>query len=262
MQATCCAGCACQSVNGLTLLHTCDPSQSDCGCAGQSNCPGFLNEPFLAAGFEDTRVTMAGRALSSPTGLAVGPHNAYFVGNFRPRTCSNDPACDPCDPDHPDLWCSTDRPNCCDSSALGRLVQFTLPEAGQAARWRVVWILTGEHIGGLAAGRDGSVMVGTWAASGGGNLRRYDPVHRTLSLVAHYPGTVFSVTQARQSGDWYVDVQTSPGLYRLAEDGTPLALPPGVPADPGGDGALQVGPDNHLYRVVWSPTTLQVYPLP
>ncbi|MCC6749898.1 MAG: hypothetical protein IT371_19695 [Deltaproteobacteria bacterium] len=261
----CCPTCSCQAKNGLTLLHTCKPTDPGCGCAGQTNCPGFMNEPFLKAGLADTSVHFNGFGVSTPNGLAVGPGNTYFVGNFKPDTCSAAATCDACDPAHPGVFCAPSRANCCDASPFGRLAQFTLPEGGKEPTWRVVKIIQGEQILGLAAGRDGSVMVGTYVSATEGRLYRYNPVADTLTLVRSYKGTVFSITQDRSSGDWYLEVRATPKLVRLAEDGSPLVLPSGVPADPASEGILQVGPDRKLYRLIGiadGPSNLASFALP
>ena len=249
---SCCSHCACQAYNGLTLLYTCDPSDPDCGCAGQTNCPGFLNVPFLRAGFENTGVYVHAGQVATPTGLAAGPGNTYFVGNYRPDRCWGFGTCEACDPEHSDTYCTPSVSPCCDTTALGRLAHFTLPEDGAEPSWRVVHIFEGEQIAALATGRDGTVWVGTIRHSAEGNLYRYDPVADTATHVRTYEGTAFSLTQDRRNGDWYAEVYGSPKLRRLAEDGTELPLPATVPADPGSIGVLQYGPDGKLYRLIIS----------
>jgi hypothetical protein len=261
----CCVGCGCLARNGLTFLYTCGRGDPGCGCAAETNCPGFLDAPFLAAPQEDTALMTNGFPVSTPTGLAIGPGGSFYVGNWRPETCSIDPACTTCDPDHPGVECSATRLSCCYPSALGRLARFTPPGAGVEPTWRVVRELSGEQIFGLATGRDGSVWIGTYVSATEGRLHRYDPVADTIALVRTYPGAVYSLTQDRRSGDWYAELRASPKLVRLAEDGAALALPATVPADPAGDGTLQVGPDRRLYRLrsqADGEATLDVYALP
>ena len=264
---SCCPSCGCQAQNGLTLLYTCDDSvDPTCGCAGQANCPGFLDVPFLPTGYLNTSVVVNDFGISTPNGLAVGPDNSYYVGNFRPASCSDEPGCTRCDPTNPGVFCDLDTPNCCDSGTLGRLVEFTAPtQAGQGATWRVVKILEGEEIIGLATGRDGSVLVGTYVSSGVGRLHHYDPTSDAVTVVGTYDGTVLSITQSRITGDWYIELQgTSPKLRRLSEQFTPLALPATVPESPEEDGVLQWGPDDKLYRLrgrTAAPSTLEVYEL-
>ncbi|PKN54744.1 MAG: hypothetical protein CVU56_24940 [Deltaproteobacteria bacterium HGW-Deltaproteobacteria-14] len=259
---SCCPGCGCQAANGLTLLYTCDDDvDPDCGCAGQANCPGFLNVPFIKTGQLDTNVTYGPGRVSTPTGLAVGPGDTYFVGNFRPSTCTNAAGCVACDPDHPDAWCTTDGAACCDSGTLGRLVQFTLPEVDAPPTWRLAHVFEGEAILGLASGRDGSVLVGTNA----GNLYRWDPIARVATLWQTWPGTVFSITQDRRNGHWYVETLAPETLHRLWPDGTERPLPPALPEHPTGQATLQYGPDGALYRLqgkVSSAATLERTPLP
>jgi hypothetical protein len=263
----CCPTCGCQAQNGLTLLYTCDDAvDPTCGCAGQANCPGFLDAAFLPTGYLNTSVQFNGFSISTPNGLAVGPENSYFVGNFRPATCSDEVGCTECDPDHPGVFCDLVQANCCDDGTLGRLAEFTSPTtAGQGATWRVVKIIHGEEIIGLASGRDGSVLVGTYAGPGVGNLYQYDPVADAMSLVDTFDGPVLSITQHRSNGDWYVEIKGGdPKIHRLAEDLSSLALPTGVPASPDADGVLQWAPDGKLYRLqgaIDSNATLDSYDL-
>lgn len=258
----CCPTCGCMSQNGLTLLYTCDAEEPGCGCAGETNCPGFLDEPFLAAGELETSESFNSITVATPNGLAVGPGSSYYVGNFAPATCSDEAGCVACDPAHPGSVCTPSQPACCDTTPLGRLVRFTLPDEGVEPTWRVVHIFDGEEIFGLTSGRDGSIWVGTRTTAGAGNLYRYDPAAGTAALVRAYEATVFSVTQNRANGDFYLEVRASPKLRRLAEDGSELSLPAGVPADPAEQGVLQMGPDGRLYRLigrVMSASTLDSY---
>jgi len=262
---SCCPSCGCSAANGLTLLYTCDPGEPGCGCASESNCPGFLDEPFLRTASADTHLTFQGFPVTSPNGLAVGPRNSYYVGNFMPETCSDEAGCVACDPDHPGVLCSTDQPNCCDTTPLGRLARFTLPTPATPPTWRVEQILEGEEILGLASGRDTSVWIGTWAGDEAGNLYRFEPSTGALSLIASYDGAVFSITQDRLDGDWYVEVRADPKIVHLAEDGSPLPLPASVEANPPDEGILQWGPDDQLYRLIGrvdATSSLEVYPLP
>lgn len=260
---SCCESCNCQAQNGLTLLYTCTATMSGCGCSGQSNCPGFLDAPFLGAGYEDAPVAWG--TISTPSGLAAGPGGAYFVGNWRPSNCGSPSACVSCGPTDQSFCQASDTP-CCDDRAAGRLAQFTLPGAGLEPSFRVVAVFEDETIVGLASGRAGELMVGTSSASGG-DLHRYDPSQGIATRVRRFGGTVASVTQDRRSGDWYVEeVGTSSStLHRLSEDGAPRTLPIGLPRHPPGRGALQVGPDDRLYRIqigVDGPSGLEVWTLP
>ena len=261
----CCPSCGCQATNGLTLLYTCEPDDPGCGCAGQANCPGFLDAPFLPTGLLDTTFPFNGWNVSTPNGLAVGPRNSYYVGNFRPETCTDEPGCIDCDPSNPGVVCTTDQPNCCDDGVLGRLAQFTLPGPTGVATWRIVGLFEGEEILGLAAGRDTTVLVGTKVSAAEGRLYRYDPITETATLLATYPGPVYSITQARWTGDWYLAVDAVPEIVRLAEDATTvLPLPASIPADPPNMGVLQWAPDGQLYRLIGygdAVGTLEVYPL-
>ena len=257
---SCCSTCGCQAQNGLTLLYTCEPTDPGCGCAGETNCPGFLDAPFIPSTTEDITATVNGRNLTSPNGLAVGPRNSYYVGNFQASQCTDAATCVPCGPDQPGVFCSTDGENCCEDSAVGRLVNFTLPDSSGVSTWRTDAVFAGEEIIGLASGRDGSVMVGTHL----GNLYRWDPVLATSTLVETFGGGVISITQERPTGDWYVEVQADPKIVRLSEAGVMETLPATVPANPEEEGVLQWGPDGQLYRLrgqVAADSTLEVYPL-
>lgn len=269
---SCCAQCNCWAQNGLTLLYTCEASEPDCGCAGQSNCPGFLDEPFLPSVTEDITATVNGQTLSSPNGLAVGPplassiggtdgpRNSYYVGNFKAAQCTDAATCTPCGPDEPGAFCTTTAENCCEESAAGRLVNFTLPDGDGVSTWRTDAIYEGEEIMGLSTGRDGSVLVGTHV----GNLYRWDPVARSSTLLQTFSGGVISITQERPTGDWYVEVQADPKVVRLSEAGSLLTLPSTVPANPEEEGVLQWGPDGQLYRLrgqVSTRSVLESYPL-
>ncbi len=262
----CCPSCGCQATNGLTLLYTCEPDEPGCGCVGQANCPGFLDEPFLPTGQLDTTFPFNGWNISTPNGLAVGPRNSYYVGNYKPAACSTDAACVACDPDHPGVFCSTSQPNCCDDGTLGRLAQFTLPTSTVDPSYRVVAIFEGEEILGLAAGRDTSVLVGTKVSASEGRLYRFDPVTEQATLLGTYEAPVYSITQARWSGDWYIAVDAVPEIRRLAEDGTTaLPLPAGIPDDPDQMGVLEWAPDGQLYRLIGhgdSAAILEVYAIP
>jgi hypothetical protein len=68
-------------VQRLHAPLTCAPADPGCGCAGQTNFPGFLDAPFLAASLFDTSVSLNGFAVSTPNGLAVGPGDRYYAGN-------------------------------------------------------------------------------------------------------------------------------------------------------------------------------------
>jgi hypothetical protein len=260
-----CGNASCQAQNGMTLLYTCSAADPGCGCAGQANCPGFLNKPFIAAAPPTkTALTLNGFEVGIPTGLAVATGSRYFVGNFQPLTCDPSPQCTPCDPDHAGVKC-TSGTSCCDSSPFGRLAEFTLPSPGSEPTFRVDRILPGEQIFGLASARDGSVWVGTYVSATKGNLYRYDPFYNLLTLIHSYDGPVFSITQSRQSGEWYIEVRTTPKLVHLAEYGAPLPLPATVPASPAFEGIVQAGPDNKLYRLIGrvdATSTLDVYDLP
>jgi hypothetical protein len=269
---SCCANCNCQAQNGLTLLYTCEASEPDCGCAAETNCPGFLDEPFLPSVIEDITATVNGNFLSSPNGLAVGPplassnglaegpRNSYYVGNFKAAQCTSTSTCTPCGPDQPGVFCTTTGENCCEEAAAGRLVNFTLPDSDGVSSWRTDAIYAGEEIIGLSTGRDGSVLVGTHL----GNLYRWDPVARVSTVLQTFAGGVISMTQERPTGDWYVEVQADPKVVRLSEAGALLSLPGTVPANPDEEGVLQWGPDGQLYRLrgqVASDATLEIYPL-
>jgi hypothetical protein len=260
-----CGDASCQASNGMTLLYTCSPADPGCGCAGQANCPGFLNQPFLAsAPPTTTALSFNGFAVSIPTGLAVATGSRYFVGNFQPLTCDSSPACTPCDPSHPGVTCTAGK-SCCDTSPFGRLVEFTLPKPGAEPTFRVDRILEGEQIFGLASARNGTVWIGTYVSPTKGNLYRYDPIYNLLTLVSTHAGTPFSITQSRASGDWYIELRASPKLIRLSEFGQPLPLPATVPSDPAQQGVLQAGPDNKLYRLIGkvdATSSLEVYDLP
>ncbi len=243
---SCSSTSGCQAQNGLTLLYTCDPGDPNCGCANETNCPGFLDEPFIPSTTEDNDLSINGYTnFASPNGLAVGPRNSYFVGNFLASQCTDAATCIPCGPDEPDAWCSTSADNCCEPEARGRLARFTLPDAAGESTWRTEHVYDGETLVGLATGRDGSVLVGTDA----GNVYRWDPVARTSALIATVGGAVLSLTQERPTGDWYLEVQADPKIVRLSELGAPLALPPTVPPTPAGEAALQWGPDGRLWRL-------------
>ena len=143
---------------------------------------------------------------------------------------------------------------------MGRLAQFTLPEGGAPATWRVVDIFEGEEIIALASGQDGSVVVGT----GAGNLYRLDPNSGQRTLLHHFSGPVLSVTQDRRNGHWYIEHQTPTTLLRMRPDASLAPLPMSLPANPGGSAVLQVGPDGRLYRLLGSVgvALLEVYDLP
>ncbi|MEZ4302193.1 MAG: DNRLRE domain-containing protein, partial [Polyangiaceae bacterium] len=263
-----CQNASCLATNGLTLLYTCSPGDPDCGCAGQNNCPGFLNTPFLptvAYPQAATSVVVGGYALGAPTGLAAGPCNSYFTGNFKPLACNSDPAtCTPCDPSHPGVTCSPSSLSCCSGSPMGRLARFTLPAPGVEPTWRIEADLSGQQIIGLSSARDGSVLIGTYVSATEGRLYRYDPIGGDLTLLGTYGGTVLSITQDHQSGDLYLEVRATPRIVRLDEQGASLPLPAGVPANPAGDGVLRFGPDGKLYRLrgkVDGQASLEVYDL-
>ncbi len=263
---SCCVACGCQAKNGLTLLYTCDAGTPGCGCAGNSHCPGFLDAPFLTAGSEDTSVSVGGVQVTTPTGLAAGPGSRYYVGNWRPEQClPADAGCIACDPAHPGTTCSPARLACCDSTALGRLAEFTLPEPGVEPTFRVVTVYPGEEVLNLASTGSGDVLVAT-KAPGGGALHRYSPATGQSTLVAAFPVPVYSVVEEPRRGELYLQLVSGPvGLLRLAADGGSLALPAGVPAGAGTHAVLQLGPDGQLYRlhgVSNGTSTLDVYPLP
>ena len=201
----------------------------------------------------------------TPTSLAAGPGNTYFAGNFQAERCWAFGTCTPCDPENPDVWCTPSVSPCCDTSPLGRLAVFTLPEGDTEPAWRIAHIFEGEQIANLASARDGTLVVATLRERYYGALHRYDPVSRVATRVRDYDAPVFSVTQDRRNGDIYIEVQTAPRIRRLWEDGTERPLPPSVASDPAGDGVLQYGPDGRLYRLVGrtsSAATLGVYELP
>ena len=252
----------CQAQNGLTLLYTCDSGSAPaCGCIGQLNCPGFLNVPFIATAQEETSVGYAGVQLATPTGLAVGPGETYLVGNLSPTSCTNASGCVSCFPDNPGVWCTTDGQACCQPSALGRLAQFTVPEAGTPPSWRIVQVFPDDEIIALASGADGGVMVGTAA----GKVYRVDPVSGGAEHLQTFSGPVLSITQNRRDGHWYLEHYTPSTLRRLRPDGTLGSLPPGIPQQPSGQATLQVGPDGSLYRLSGhgnQPAVLEVFDLP
>lgn len=257
---SCCQRCGCQAKNGVTLLYNCEPTDPGCGCAGQTNCPGFLDQAFVTTGYADTSVT----SITSPTGLAAGPGNRYYVGNFRSDMCSNAPTCVACDETNPNHWCTPSADNCCADHTMGRLAEFTLPEPGVEPTWRLAYDFAPEQVIGLASARDGSVLVGTYASASSGNLWRYDPVSRSATLLASHSSHVFSITQNRSNGDIYAEIGGSadPRIFRYLEDGTPAALPPGVPSAPSGRGVLQYGPDGPIYRLkFYGAGPLDVYDL-
>ena len=139
-------------------------------------------------------------------------------------------------------------------------MNFTLPDSSGVSTWRTDAIYAGEEILGLASGRDGSVLVGTDQ----GNVYKWDPVAATSTLLQTFTGAVFTITQERPTGDWYIGVQADPQIVRLSEAGALLPLPSTVPPTPPGEGVLQWGPDGQLYRLqgqVSSNATLDVYPL-
>jgi hypothetical protein len=263
---SCCTNCGCQARNGLTLLYTCDAGTAGCGCAGQANCPGFLDVPFLASRPEDTSVTTNGSmAVATPTGLAAGPGSTYFVGNWRPDSCSTDAGCTACDPQHPGITCSPTRTACCDTTALGRLAQFTLPETGQEPTFRVVAIWPGEEILGITSTASGDVLVGTKAADGGA-LHKHSAATGAASTLATFGTPVYGLAEDRRSGEVYVELQSgTPKVRRLSATGAVLALPAAVPANPAESGRLEFGPDGKLYRLVGRTnlqSTLDSYTVP
>jgi hypothetical protein len=262
---SCCTNCGCQAQNGLTLLYTCDAGTVGCGCAGQANCPGFLEAPFLPSQSEDTGLTSNGNiSISTPTGLAAGPGNTYFVGNWRPATCSLDAGCTECDPGHPGITCSPTRTACCDTSALGRLAQFTLPEAGLEPTFRVVAIWPGQAILSITSTASGDVLVGTKTPTGGA-VHKHLAASGTASLLASFGTPVYSVAEDRRTGDVYLELLSgAPKLRRLSAAGAPLALPAAVPANPAENGRLEFGPDGKLYRLIGrtnAQSTLDSYPV-
>jgi hypothetical protein len=263
----CCATCGCQAQNGITLLYTCDETDPNCGCAAQGTCPGFLDAPFISTGYFDTPITSGpgGRRPSTPTGLAVGPGDTYFVGNFRSNMCTNSDTCTTCDPTTDD-WCTPSADNCCATETLGRLVQFTLPETGVEPSWRLVYAFDRTIIN-LSSARDGSVLVALAGdVSGTGEIWVYDPIASTAVLRHTFDGLVLSMSQDRRNGDWYFEVRDDPKLVRTWEDGTERPLPASVPAMPAGEAtALQMSPDHSLYRLrgaVSGNAPLDAYPVP
>ncbi|TNF32040.1 MAG: hypothetical protein EP329_11335 [Deltaproteobacteria bacterium] len=244
---SCCPTCGCTASNGLTLLYTCNTTDDPtCGCAGQTNCPGFLDQAFIKTGALATSVS----SIVTPTGLAAGPGNRYYVGNFRSNMCTTAAGCTACDATNPNAWCTPSATNCCADHTLGRLVEFTLPSPGVEPKWRLAYDFAPEQTIGLASARDGSVLVGTYVNGTQGKLWRYDPVTRQASLVQTFGAYVFSITQDRSNGDIYVELGAgSPKVFRFLEDGTPAALPPGVPPAPSGRGVIQYGPDGLIYRL-------------
>jgi len=263
---SCCLACNCLAKNGLTLLYTCDAGAPGCGCTGNSHCPGFLDAPFLTSSPEDTGVTAGGVTITTPTGLASGPGSRYYVGNWRPETClAADAGCSPCDPAHPGVTCSPQRLACCDTSALGRLAEFTLPEPGREPTFRVVAVYPGEALLNLASTGAGEVLVAT-RSPGGGAIHRYSPATGQSALVASFPAPVYSLVEDRRQGDVYLQLLTGAnGLQRLGLDGGALPLPAGVPAGTGTNAVLQFGPDHQLYRLVGvanGTSVLEVYPVP
>jgi hypothetical protein len=247
---SCCETCNCLAKNGVTLLYTC--SGPGCECDGQTNCPGFLDAPFLPARPKDTSLTLGGIKITSPTGLAAGPGHSYFVGNVEPETCTTEDAgCTPCDPDHPGIWCSPSRPACChDQGPLGRVAQFAPPTGSAEPTFRIVTAFTDETVLSLAPSGDGSVLAGTLASADEGRLHRIAPSGEA-ALIVTLPAPVFSVTEDRRNGDIYLELFSgSPKIRRYSASGTSLALPAALPPDPGGTGVLQYGPDAKLYRLV------------
>lgn len=259
---SCCEACNCLAKNGLTLLYECAASDPGCGCAGQSNCPGFLDAPFLASIPEDTSVTANGFPIVSPTGLAAGAGSTYFVGNWRPETCSTDSSCTACDPQHPGVTCSASKPACCDTTALGRLAQFTAPVGSTEPTFRIVSIFPGEEILTVAAWRNGSVLVGTKTQTGG-SLHRYLPSSGSAVMLKAFDAPVYSVTERPGVGEAWVELLSgTPKLHRLSAVAEDLPLPVGIPAAPTGNGRLEFAPDGKLYRLVGAvdaQSTLEVF---
>ena len=109
------------------------------------------------------------------------------------------------------------------------------------------------------------MLVGTKISASEGRLYRYDPTTDSSTLLATYAGPVYSITQARWTGDWYLAIDAVPEIVRLAEDGTTvLPLPASIPEDPPNMGVLQWAPDGQLYRLIgYGDTTspLEVYAL-
>jgi hypothetical protein len=257
----CPVGGGCTDPNGLALLADCDGGP-DCECTGAPSCPGFPAAPFFAAVRSNTAVTFAGLPVTTPTGATAGPDGAYWTGNFQALACAASD-CTACDPDHPGVWCDGTRPPCCAAGGpLGRLVRFDTPDREGGARFREVHRFAGETILGLAAGRDGTVAVGTRTPSGGGKLWLYDPVADSAALVATLSAPVFSITQDRRSGEWYVETRGTPKLRRYDEEGVPLPMAADVPPNPDGEGVVQYGPDGRLYRLVPAARRLEDYALP
>jgi hypothetical protein len=196
--------------------------------------------------------TVSGILVATPTGLAAGPGNTYYAGNFDPETCSSDPSCVRCDPSSPDLWCSPSQPACCHGGGpLGRIAEFTLPSEGVEPRFRIVAVLPGEEVLALAASGDGSVLVGTYVSASSGRVHRLAP-GGDLTLLSQL-AAAYSITEDRQRDDLYVEILGTPKIHRLSTTGGALTLPSGVPADPAGTGVLQYGPDRQLYRLVGVP---------
>ncbi|PKN55169.1 MAG: hypothetical protein CVU56_22690 [Deltaproteobacteria bacterium HGW-Deltaproteobacteria-14] len=256
---SCCASCGCQAKNGITLLYTCNTTDDpECGCAGQTHCPGFLDAAFITTSYADTSVS----SIVSPTGLAAGPGNRYYVGNFRSDMCTNASGCVACDASNPDHWCTPSASNCCANHTMGRLVEFTLPAPGVEPRWRLAYDFAPEQTIGLASARDGSVLVGTYVNASQGKLWRYDPVTRQATLIQAFSAYVFSITQDRSNGDVYVELGGgSPKVFRFLEDGTPATLPAGVPSDPSGRGVIQYAPDGKIYRLGFVGGTITTWDL-
>lgn len=262
---SCCTACNCQATNGLTLMYTCDAGTPGCGCAGNTNCPGFLDAPFLASLPEDTHHTANAITLTTPTGLAAGPGSHYFVGNWRPLTCLADAGCTACDPSSPATTCSPTRVACCDTTALGRLAEFTLPEGTTEPTFRIAAVYANEEILNLASTSSGEVLVATATASGGA-LHRYNPATHSSQTVNTFSAPVYSAAEDPRHGDYYVELLSgSNRLLRLATDGGTLALPNGVPAQVSDNAVLQFGPEHSLYRlsgVGSGASALGVYPIP
>jgi|GEM_PF-2332823 len=256
---SCCPTCGCTASNGLTLLYTCNTTDDpDCGCAGQTHCPGFLDAAFIRTGSLSTSVG----SVVTPTGLAAGPGNRYYVGNFRSNMCTTGGGCTACDETNPNHWCTPSGTNCCADHTLGRLVEFTLPAPGVEPRWRLAYDFSPEQTIGLASARDGSVLVGTYVNGSQGKLWRFDPVTRQATLIETFGAYVFSITQNRGNGDIYVELGSgSPKVFRFLEDGSPAALPPGVPAAPSGRGVIQYAPDGKIWRLGFVGGTITTWDL-
>jgi hypothetical protein len=174
------------------------------------------------------------------------------------------PAAGLCDPSSPSKVCSPTNVACCDTTSLGRLAQFTLPENAQEPTFKVVAIYAGEEILGLASTASGDVLVATKTSTGGA-LHSFSPGRSTSTTLATFTAPAYSAIERRNNGEIYVELLGTPKIQRLTRDGGVLALDAGLVENPNGIGRLQNGPDGQLYRLIGaanSNATLEVYSVP